>query len=151
MRARGFELVSKYTDRNLLPQRSTKYAAAYDLKAAKDYFINPYVGPKLIATGVKAYMDTDEYLEIVNRSSGPIKRGIVCANGVGIIDADYYNNSNNEGEIFAQVMNITDMPIEIKKGDRICQGIFHKYLVADNDQPGGQRKGGFGSTDDDNG
>lgn len=145
---RGFELVSKYTDRSLLPQRSTKYAAAYDLRAAKDYFIEPYTKPILIATGVKAYMGTDEYLEIINRSSGPIKCGIVCTNGVGIIDTDYYNNPDNEGEIFAQVMNITKMPVEIHKGDRICQAIFHKYLLADDDEPGGQRQGGFGSTGD---
>ena len=69
-------------------------------------------------------------------------------NGVGVIDSDYYNNDNNEGEIFGQFINIGDTPVEIKFGQKIMQGIFMPYCLAVNDVPlNMQRNGGFGSTD----
>ena len=66
---------------------------------------------------------------------------------MGVIDSDYYNNSDNEGHIFIQVINLKDQDVEIKKGEAIAQGIFQKYLVADDDKAEGVRTGGFGSTD----
>ena len=83
---------------------------------------------------------------LVNRSSSPKKKGIVLANGIGIVDKDYYNNENNEGEIFFQFINITDEDVLIKKGDRIGQALFQKYYLSDNDEATGDRTGGFGST-----
>jgi dUTP pyrophosphatase len=66
---------------------------------------------------------------------------------VGIVDADYYDNDSNEGEIFFQLLNFGVKDVVIKKGERIGQGIFIPYLLADNDeQPTSERKGGFGST-----
>ncbi len=56
--------------------------------------------PQLVPTGVKAYMQPDEMLVLANRSSNPLKRGLILPNGIGIVDADYYNNDDNEGEIF---------------------------------------------------
>ncbi|PEG76674.1 dUTP diphosphatase, partial [Lactobacillus sp. UMNPBX19] len=80
-------------------------------------------------------------------SSNPLKRGLILPNGVGIVDADYYNNSGNEGEIFFQLINYGITDITIKKGERIGQGIFMNYLTADVETGNLQtRTGGFGST-----
>jgi dUTP pyrophosphatase len=141
---RGFEVVSTYTDEDVtLPLRETENAAGYDIRAAKDFVVPKGGGIVLVPTGIKAFMEPDEFLMLVNRSSGPIKRGLVMPNSVGIIDADYYNTDQ---EIKWQVMNIGTEDVEIKKGERIAQGIFMKYLKADNDSASGSRTGGFGST-----
>ncbi|NEW62508.1 dUTP diphosphatase [Granulicatella sp. zg-ZJ] len=102
--------------------------------------------PILVPTGIKAYMQEDEYLQLTNRSSNPLKHFLVLPNGVGVIDADYYNNESNEGHIYFQMWNfgLTDKVIE--KGDRIGQGIFIPFLKADNDETVGARTGGFGSS-----
>lgn len=63
-----------------------------------------------------------------------------------IIDGDYYNNPDNEGEIFFQVINMGAFPIQLKRGDIIGQGIIKKYEITDDDVAGGERTGGFGST-----
>lgn len=104
--------------------------------------------PFLIPTGIKAYMQPNEVLIIANRSSNPLKRGLAVPNGIGVIDADYYNNPGNEGEIFIQMINFGISDIQIKKGDRIAQGIFMPYLLADQADKSkqDQRKGGFGSS-----
>lgn len=103
--------------------------------------------PTLVPTGLKAYMKEDEYLQIVNRSSNPIKRFLALPNSVGIIDGDYYNNPNNEGHIFVQMINYGLLDQKIKKGERIAQGIFTQFLKVDYDDGGqGKREGGFGSS-----
>lgn len=144
-KVRGFELVSSFTDSNLLPKRETAYAAGYDLKAAVTTEIAP--GEiKLVPTGVKAYMQAGEVLYLYDRSSNPRKKGLVLINSVGVIDGDYYGNPVNEGHIFAQMQNITDEPVVVEAGERIVQGVFMPFLVADGDEADGVRTGGFGST-----
>lgn len=142
---RGFELISTFTDETLLPKRETAHAAGYDLKVAETTQLEP--GEiKLVPTGVKAYMQDGEILYLFDRSSNPRKKGIILINSVGVIDGDYYNNEANEGHIFAQMKNITNQTVILEVGDRIAQGVFMPYLVADGDQAGGPRTGGFGST-----
>ena len=102
--------------------------------------------PTLVSTGMKCALDPDTYLELSVRSSSPLKYWLVLANGVGIIDADYYNNPDNEGEIFFQMINFTPFPIMLKKGDAIGQGIIKPYLTTEDDAAAGSRVGGFGST-----
>lgn len=147
---RGFEIITDYQDKGInLPVRKTSGAAGYDIEAAADTIIpvyKPNIKPTLIPTGVKAYCESDEYIMLVNRSSGP-KKGLLMANGIGIIDHDYYNNEGNEGHIYFQYFNCTDHDIEIKKGDIIGQAIFQKFLITDNDISENIRIGGFGSTD----
>lgn len=150
MKVRGFEIAKGWEDKGInLPVRATKYAAAYDVEAAEDMTIpvfHPGIKPAMIPTGLKAYCQPDEYYSINNRSSGAGK-GIVLANGIGIIDADYYENPSNDGHFQVLVFNVSDQPLQIHKGDRIAQVIFHKYLVADNDNAQKIRQGGIGSTD----
>ena len=102
--------------------------------------------PVLVPTGIKAYMQENEFLGIYNRSSNPMKKSLVLTNGVGVIDADYFENESNDGHIMGQFINFSPDPIIIEKGDRIFQGIFQPFLLADDDVAGGKRVGGHGST-----
>ena len=102
--------------------------------------------PTLVSTGMKCKLDPGTYLELSVRSSCPLKYWLILANGVGIIDADYYNNSDNEGEIFFQMINYSPFAIKLQKGDAIGQGIIKPYLVTEDDAATGLRVGGFGST-----
>lgn len=102
--------------------------------------------PTLVSTGVKCHLEEGYYLELSVRSSTPLKYWIILANSVGIIDADYCDNPDNEGEIFFQVINMSPYPIQLHKGDIIGQGIIKRYEVTDDDKAIGERQGGFGST-----
>ena len=151
MRKRGFEVVKEYEDKEInLPVRKTKHSAAYDIETAEEVVLPSFkkgMKPTLIPTGLKAYMQSDEVLLIVPRSSGPKKQGISFPHNVGVIDSDYYNNSDNEGHIFVQCINLKDEDVVIKKGEAVAQAIFQKYLIVDNDNAEGGRTGGFGSND----
>ncbi len=150
MKVRGFEIAKGWEERNVnLPRRATKHSAAYDIEAAENTVVpvfTPGIKPTMIPTGLKAYCGTDEYFSVINRSSGAGK-GLVLANGIGIIDADYYDNAENDGHFRVLVFNVSDHEITVKKGDRIAQVIFQKYLMVDGDDADGERRGGFGSTD----
>lgn len=100
----------------------------------------------LVPTGVKAYMDDNQVLELAIRSSIPMSNFLTLANGIGIIDADYVDNIDNEGHIFFQVINMSPFDITIKKGDIIGQGMFKRYEMTEDDVAGGIRNGGCGST-----
>lgn len=102
--------------------------------------------PTLVSTGMKCKLDPNTYLELSVRSSSPLKYWLILANGVGIIDADYYNNPDNDGEFMFAFFNISDEDVLIKKGDVIGQVVFEKFLICDGDSASGNRTGGFGST-----
>ncbi|MHC5249165.1 dCTP deaminase/dUTPase family protein [Enterococcus sp. LJL90] len=175
MKTRGFEVVTSFSDQNInIPQRATNKAAGYDFEAANDVVIpsiwkaglnttfktllntvrqpdealadEKAFKPTLVATGIKAYMGDSEFLQLANRSSNPLKRLLVLSNGIGVIDSDYYENPDNEGHIMFQLTNFGLRDVQIKKGERIGQGIFLPFLKADQDETGGQRTGGFGSS-----
>lgn len=100
----------------------------------------------MVATGVKVYMPLNQFLMLVNRSSNPKKKKIVIPNSIGIIDADYFNNSDNEGEMYFGFYNLSKEPIVIEKGEKLGQGIFMDYYITDDDEASGVRIGGIGST-----
>lgn len=102
--------------------------------------------PTLISTGMKCQLDAGNWLALTIRSSSPLKYWLMLANSVGVIDADYYNNPDNEGEIFFQVYNLSPFNIEINEGEAIGQAIILPYGVTEDDQAWGERLGGFGST-----
>lgn len=102
--------------------------------------------PTLISTGLKCQLEPRTWLNLSVRSSSPLKYWIVLANGIGVIDSDYYNNQDNEGEIFFQVYNLSPFNIQIKKGEIIGQGIISPFFVTEDDVLMGERTGGFGST-----
>lgn len=147
---RGFEIVKGYEDKNInLPERKTKNSAGYDTEAAEDTLIPPFkpgIKPTLVKTGIKAFCKPNEWIMVANRSSNPGKKHLVLANGIGIIDSDYYNNEDNDGHIMFAYFNMSDKEVTIKKGEIIGQLVFMNYLIVDNDNAEGKRKGGFGST-----
>ena len=149
MKMRGFEKVRKYAAVDFpMPERKTELSAGYDFCLPVDVTLVP--GKlQLVPTGVKAYMQPGEYLGMHIRSSIAVKRRIMLVNNVGIIDADYYNNIDNEGHIMLALLNMGDKAVFLEKGERIAQGIFYNYLVADDDDKVVKevRGGGFGSTD----
>lgn len=136
-----------------IPEYATKCSAGADFFCAEEVTIpvsedGKAYKPTLVHTGIKASMYEDEVLELYNRSSNP-KKGLVLANSVGVIDADYYSNKGNDGEIMFSFLNFGSEPVTLKVGDKVGQGVFKKFLkpeinciVLDT-----ERSGGFGSTD----
>lgn len=142
-----FEAVSTPTHQTdtILPTRATKDSAGYDfcIKEA----ITLYPGQTHITfTDVKAQIDSGYVLEIYPRSGLATKHGAVLANSVGIIDADYYNNAGNEGNIGIALFNRSGNVITLEQGERVAQGLIKRYYVTDDDAVDGVRMGGWGST-----
>lgn len=146
-KTRGFEPVTTEKRKTkgdvTLPTQGTKGAMAYDFYANDDYMIEPNKVGK-VWTDIKAYMQPGECLIINVRSSMGGK--FMLANTAGWIDSDYYGNPDNDGNIGVFLLNISDEPIAIKKGERIAQGAFFNYLLADSGNTNATRSGGFGST-----
>ncbi|MCL2498320.1 MAG: dUTP diphosphatase [Symbiobacteriaceae bacterium] len=144
---RCFALISAYAESGLiLPERKTQYSAAYDIAAAEETLCPPNV-VTLIPTGLKVYLPPEEFLLLALRSSLALNRGLMMANGVGVIDADYADNPTNEGHIQILVWNTSSIAAYITAGERIAQGIFLPYLrVEGEDREREVRRGGLGST-----
>ena len=132
----------------LLPKRGSEYSCGYDFFAIQDMVLHPGEIKK-IPTGYKAKFLSDDFLMLVVRSSMGFKYNVRMCNQVGIIDSDYYNNSDNEGHIWVCLQNEGDKDFVINKGDRYCQGIILKYYTC-NDYVNSIRQGGIGSTDKEN-
>ena len=127
-----------------LPAYSSPGAAAFDLAAAEDVDVPP--GQiRLIGTGLVIKVPDQHFLAIIARSSTPLKRGLVVANSVGVIDSDYCGPSD---EVKIQVMNVTDATVAVKRGDRVAQAMVLPatrvtFEEAEATEPS---RGGFGST-----
>ena len=122
----------------LLPKRATNGSAGYDFVAPYNVSVPPN-GVATIYTDTRAYMPSDEVLKIYPRSSMAIKRGVTLLNDVAVIDSDF------KDEIVLALYNNSTIPVTIKKGEKIAQGIFQKYLTC-GDEPSVVRNGGIGST-----
>ena len=143
---RGFEVVKAEMRKSVhvhYPTRSSVNSAGYDFYADKDYTIAPNEIIK-VWTDIKAYMQPNEFLMLDVRSSMGGK--FMLANTIGIIDSDYYENPNNDGNIGIFLKNISNEIQYIKRDNKIAQGIFMEYLKIDNDKTIAERKGGFGSS-----
>jgi len=129
-----------------LPERSTKASAGYDFFCPVRTEIQPHT-LGMIKTGIKAQFPDDMVLKIYNRSSNSKKKGVFLSNGVGVVDADYYGNPDNDGEIGFMFYNFTDEVTVFEAGDKLGQGIFEKYYkVDDEDEITAERVSGWGST-----
>lgn len=128
-----------------LPQPATGHAAGFDLASAVDIDIPPR-SIRLVGTGLVIAVPSGHFLGIFARSSTPLKKGLMVANGVGVVDADY---CGPDDEVKIQLINVTDAPVRVSRGDRLAQGIVLPYPrvvwdeVAEMDVP---TRGGFGST-----
>lgn len=144
---RKFEIIEKFNHLNpIIPHRQTEASAGYDLASIEAITIQPKE-IKLVPTGLKVTMPKTEALFIFPRSSLAIKKGLMMSNSVGVIDADYYNNPDNEGHIMIPLINIKDEPVIISKGERVAQGIFMTFFKTDDETiKDTKRTSGFGST-----
>jgi dUTP pyrophosphatase len=127
-----------------LPSYQTAEAAGFDLAASCDVTIPPHE-VRLIPTGLVVAVPHGYFLGIFARSSTPLKRGLMVANGVGVIDPDY---AGPEDEIKVQVLNFTAGEVVVRRGDRIAQGIFIPTLQLqwEEGETRAVSRGGFGST-----
>lgn len=144
---RGFEKAKGFEDLDFeLPKRSTLHSAGYDIAIIEDMDIEPGEIKSGI-TGIKAFMMDDEVLKMYPRSSLPRNYNLTIPNNVGIIDKDYYGNVKNDGAICVTLHNFGTKKVSLKKGERVAQGIFQKYLISPfEEQVTSVRNGGFGST-----
>ena len=102
-----------------LPAYGTDEAAGFDLAAAHEVRIAP--GQiALVRTGLVIEVPTGHFLGIFARSSTPLKRSLIVANGVGVVDTDY---SGPTDEIMVQLLNVGETDARIRRGDRLAQGI----------------------------
>jgi len=128
-----------------LPSYQTAGAAGFDLAASDDVMIE--AGQiALVPTGLVIAVPAGHFLGIFARSSTPLKRGLVVANGVGVVDSDY---SGPTDEIKIQVLNVSTGPVFVKRGDRLAQGVIIPFVRAeliDADSAAGPNRAGFGST-----
>ncbi len=103
-----------------LPAYATDEAAGFDLAASHDVAVPPGA-IALVRTGLVIEVPSGHCLAIVARSSTPLKRGLLVANGVGIVDADY---AGPDDEVMVQVLNVTAAEVQVRRGDRLAQGII---------------------------
>ena len=127
-----------------LPVYSSAGAAGFDLAAAEDVEIAPRQ-IKLVGTGLVVAVPDGHFLAIFARSSTPLKRGLVVANGVGVLDCDYCGPAD---ELKVQLLNVTDAPVTVRTGDRLAQGIVLPAPRVTFVEGGtrAESRGGFGST-----
>ena len=128
----------------VVPEYQTTDAAAFDLAAVEDVTVEPG-RVALIPTGLVIQVPLRMFLGIFARSSTPLKRGLMIANGVGVIDPDYRGPTD---EVKIAVMNFTDQPVKVIAGDRIAQGILLEAPRVEwvEAEVGGASRGGFGSS-----
>ncbi len=115
-----------------LPVRDSNASAGYDFYVLEDIEIKPGETKK-IPTGVKSYFDKEEVLLLMVKSSTGFKYNVRLCNQVGVVDADYYNNKDNEGHIWYKIQNESEQTQVFKKGTAIIQGLFFKYLTTKSD------------------
>src|SRR5688500_856189 len=128
-----------------LPRYESDQAAAFDLAASEDTTIEPGQ-VALVPTGLVIEVPAGMFLGIFARSSTPLKRGLMVANGVGVVDPDYCGPAD---EVKVAIMNFTDAAVTVRRGDRLAQGIFltaPRVMWDEADQLRDQSRGGFGAT-----
>lgn len=140
-----FEKVKRMEEDIKLPERSTLNSAGYDFFALEDIIFNPKSITRVF-TGVKCELMPNQVLILANRSSNPSKKGLVLLNGIGVVDADYYGNPDNDGEIAFEFYNMLNEPVEIKKGEKLGQGLILAFDKTEDDFVTNVRKSGWGST-----
>ena len=147
---RKFEIVRdehrKYPEVEIMiPSRSSVRSCGYDFVVPVEVTLQPGE-KKLIFSDVKAYMEADEVLKIYPRSGLSTKKGIILSNVVAIIDSDYAY-ADNDGNIGLSLWNTSNEVVVLEAGERVCQGIFVKYLTVDDEEEITKtRSGGFGSS-----
>jgi dUTP pyrophosphatase len=136
--------ITRLNDAASLPAYQTDGAAGFDLAASQSMTVQPGE-VALVPTGLVIKVPAGHFLGIFARSSTPLKRGLMVANGVGIVDADYCGPTD---EVKIEVFNFTAKPVAIAAGDRLAQGVVLPFSRARFEERAADSpaRGGFGST-----
>jgi dUTP pyrophosphatase len=129
-----------------LPTYASGGAAAFDLAASEDVTVPPRE-VRLVPTGLVIEVPPGMFLGVFARSSTPLKRGLMVANGVGVVDPDYCGPAD---EVKVPVLNFTGATVRVAAGDRIAQGIVLAAPTVEWEESATlavESRGGFGSTD----
>ncbi len=137
----------KLIDKSLpLPQYQTEGSVAFDLYARETLIIHPFT-PTIIPANVVIQVPKGYFLMIASRSSTPLKKKLLVANGIGVIDEDYHGDKD---EIGVQVLNFSQEDVTVEKGDRIAQALLVQIAKVVNfevvESIKSESRGGFGST-----
>lgn len=128
-----------------LPRHETAGAVGFDLLCREAATVPP--GEiRLIPANVIVAVPPGCMLMLAARSSLPVRKGLMLANGVGIIDQDYHGP---EDEVRVQVYNFTREAVDVARGERLAQGVFVSVAQAqwvEVDDIQAETRGGFGST-----
>lgn len=131
-------------DDSLTPEYKTSGASGADLKANENCVLQP-LERKLVSTGVRVSIPQGFEGQVRARSGLSAKRGLTLVNGIGTIDSDY------TGEIFVSMINLSNEPQAINKGDRIVQLVITPviqgcFVPVENLEDTERGEGGFGHT-----
>lgn len=130
----------------VLPQRATLKSAGYDFVLTEDIAFPP-MKTTVVVTDIKFECADNEFLDIRIRSSLAIKHNLQVVNAPAVIDADYFNNPDNDGNIMIAIHNFSGVTYKAKAGERIAQGLVMEYKTTVDDSPRStERLGGIGST-----
>lgn len=128
-----------------LPRYQSRGAAAFDL-ASRDAVVIAPGEVQLVGTGLVVAVPEGHFLAVIARSSLPLRKGLLVANGLGIVDSDYRGEAD---EVKVEVYNFTSRPVSIERGERIAQGLILPVVHVvweEVEESGGPSRGGFGST-----
>lgn len=130
-----------------LPQYETDGSFAFDFLARETTTIPPRE-IALIPSNVIIQCPSNLALKVLPRSSTFRKKSLLFPHSVGLIDGDYCGEND---EIMIQVLNFSDQPVTVERGEKIAQGLFVQtqkvsFSEVEKDSLGSSR-GGFGSTD----
>ncbi|MCC7009300.1 MAG: dUTP diphosphatase [Acidobacteria bacterium] len=137
--------ITRLRDDLALPSYQTAGAAGFDLASSLGMTIGPGE-VALVPTGLVIEVPAGHFLAIFARSSTPLRRGLMVANGVGVVDSDYCGPGD---EIKIQVINVTSRPVTVEAGDRLAQGVvlpFVRVAWQETREIGRETRGGFGAT-----
>ena len=130
-----------------IPEYKTSGSVAFDIALIENIVIKPRAMEK-VRTGLVIEAPKGHALVLASRSSNPVKKGIDMANSICIID-EYY--CGPEDELFLVLMNLTDEPVSLSKGDRVAQGMFlpvtkGTFTEVEASDLADESRGGHGST-----
>ena len=138
------EGIKKVYEKIIMPARSTKHSAGYDIRSPFKFILLPNESV-MIPTGLRCEMFEGYVMMIYPRSSFGIKKGGVLLNTTAVIDRDYAY-ADNEGHIFLAIKNASNETMFIDENEKIVQAVFVKFGIADEEEVTTERTGGIGST-----
>jgi len=134
------------SSRNPLPSYATPLSAGMDLRAFLESPVTLHPLERvLIPTGIRIELPQGYECQLRPRSGLALKKGLTLLNSPGTIDADY------RGEIGVIVINLSNEPVVVNDGERICQMVVAPYSTVEWDEAETltnteRGSGGFGHT-----